>query len=148
LSEKLILRTIQKHDEERILLNASQSGFPAVYSKTLQRMSLEDNVTLNFKNYMSTAAVVLNIEKAFDTTRRFGLLHKLSEVEFPHISPSQLLLSSLVKFSMPRKRVVVVHQISGLAPPFYSLFIVVKPAARGPHAALLFISLALALLTG
>jgi hypothetical protein len=40
-------------------------------------------MTLNFNNDMSTAAVFLDIEKAFDTTWHPGLLCKLSELEFP-----------------------------------------------------------------
>jgi hypothetical protein len=57
LFEKLILRTIQKHAEERTVLNASQFGFRADHSTTLQCMRLADHVTLNFNNNMATAAV-------------------------------------------------------------------------------------------
>jgi hypothetical protein len=67
LFEKVILQLVQKHIEERGLLNASQFGFRARHSTTLQCMRLTDHVTLNFNNKMSTAAVFLDIEKAFDT---------------------------------------------------------------------------------
>jgi hypothetical protein len=87
LFEKLILRTIQKHTEERNFLNASQSGFQAGHSMTLQCMRLADHVTLNFHN-MSTASVFLDIEEAFDTTWHSGLLYKLSELEILQVSLS------------------------------------------------------------
>jgi hypothetical protein len=45
-------------------------------------MRLGDHVTLNFNNKMSTAAVFLDMEKAFDTTCHTGLLYKLSKLEF------------------------------------------------------------------
>jgi hypothetical protein len=45
-------------------------------------MRLTDHVTLNFNNKMSTAAVFLDIEKAFDATWHHGLLYKLSKLEF------------------------------------------------------------------
>jgi hypothetical protein len=41
-----------------------------------------DYVTLSFKNDMSTAAVFLNTEKAFDATWHLGWLNKLSELKF------------------------------------------------------------------
>jgi hypothetical protein len=83
LCEKLILRAIQKHTEERNLLNSSQFGFRADHSTALQYMRLEDHVTLNFNNNnMSTAAMFLDIEKAFDTTWHPGLLYKLPELGF------------------------------------------------------------------
>jgi hypothetical protein len=44
-------------------------------------MRLTDHVALNFNN-MSTAAVFLDIEKAFDTTWHTGLLYKLSKMDF------------------------------------------------------------------
>jgi hypothetical protein len=56
LSEKLILGTIEKHTEERNLPNASQFGFRADHSTTLQCVRLADHITLNFNNNMSTAA--------------------------------------------------------------------------------------------
>jgi hypothetical protein len=52
------------------------------HSTTLQCMGLTDHVALNFNNKMSTAAVFLDIEKAFDTTWHLGLLYKLSELKF------------------------------------------------------------------
>jgi hypothetical protein len=74
LFEKVILKFFQKHIEERGLLNAKQFGFRARHSTTLKCMRLTDHVTLNFNNKMSTAAVFLDIEKAFDTTWHHGLL--------------------------------------------------------------------------
>jgi hypothetical protein len=82
LFEKVILKFVQKHIEEKGLLNASQFGFRARHSTTLQCMRLTDHVTLNFNNKMSTAAVFLDIEKAFDTTWHPSLLYKLSKLEF------------------------------------------------------------------
>jgi hypothetical protein len=51
-------------------------------------MRLEDHITLNFNYNMLTAAVFLDIKKAFDKTRHSGLLYKLSELAF---------LTSLIK---------------------------------------------------
>jgi hypothetical protein len=76
---QLILRTIQKHTEERNLLNANKFGFRADHSITHQCMMLADHVTLNFDNNMSKAAVFLDIMKAFNTTWQSGLLYKLSK---------------------------------------------------------------------
>jgi hypothetical protein len=82
LFEKVILKILQKHIDERGLLNKSQFGFRERHSTTLQCMKLTDLVTLNFNNKMSTAAVFLDIEKAFDTTWHSGLLYKLPKLEF------------------------------------------------------------------
>jgi hypothetical protein len=45
-------------------------------------MRLTDHITLNFNNKMSTAAVLFDIVKAFDTLWHPGLLYKLSTMEF------------------------------------------------------------------
>jgi hypothetical protein len=84
LFEKVILKIVQRHIENRKLLNANQFGFRARHSATLQCMRLADHVTLNF-NKMSTAAVFLDIEKAFDTTWHTGLLYKLAKWNFRSI---------------------------------------------------------------
>jgi hypothetical protein len=73
-----VLKILQKNIEERGLLNASRFGFRARHNTTLKCMRLTDHVTLKFNNNMSTAAVFLDMEKAFDTTWYSGLLHKLS----------------------------------------------------------------------
>jgi hypothetical protein len=82
LFEKLILRPTQRHIEERILTEFSQFGFCAHHSMTVQGMRLMDCITLNFNNNISTAAVFLDIEKAFNRTWHTGLLYKSSELEF------------------------------------------------------------------
>jgi hypothetical protein len=61
-------------------------------------MSLEDHITLNVNYGMSTAAVFLDTEKAFDTTWRSGLLYKLSELEF-----SASLIELIASFLTERK---------------------------------------------
>jgi hypothetical protein len=68
LFEKVILKIVQRHIEERGLLNGRQFGFRACHGTTLQCMRVTDHVTVNFNNSMSTAAIFLDIEKAFDTT--------------------------------------------------------------------------------
>jgi hypothetical protein len=93
---------------------------------------------------MSTA-VLLDIEKAFDTTRPCGLLYKLSELEFSTYL-IKLLASFLTDrkikvfiegdFSTPRKIVASVSQGSVLAPTLYSLYINDAPAAPAIHLAL------------
>jgi hypothetical protein len=78
---KVILKVVQKHIEERGLLNASQFGFHARHSTTLQCMRLTNHVTLNFNNEIFMAAVVLDIEKSFDTIWYSGLVYKLFKFE-------------------------------------------------------------------
>jgi hypothetical protein len=82
LFEKVIVKIVQWYTEEGDLLNASQFGFRARHGTTLQCMRLTKHITLNFNNSMYTAAVFLDIEKAFDKTWHLGLLCKLSELKF------------------------------------------------------------------
>jgi hypothetical protein len=71
-------------------------------------MWLTDHVTLNFSNKMSTAAVFLDVEKAFDTTWHYGLLYKPSKLEFS--TKLFKLLGSI--FSQRKFRVSVEGEIS------------------------------------
>jgi hypothetical protein len=62
-----------------------------------------DQVTLNFKNKTSKAAVFLDIEKAFKTTWYLGLLYKLSNLKF-----SVNLIKLISTFLSQRKFIVSV----------------------------------------
>ncbi|PNF38110.1 hypothetical protein B7P43_G15356, partial [Cryptotermes secundus] len=104
LFEKVILKFLRKHIEERGLLDASQFGFRACHSKTLQCKRLADHMTLNFNNKMSTAAVFLDIKKAFNTTWHSYLLYKLTKLEF-----SNSLTKLIGSFLSKRKFMVLVE---------------------------------------
>jgi hypothetical protein len=81
-SRESVSKIVERNIENRKLLNASQFGFRARDSTTLQCMRLADHVTLNFDSTMSTAAVFLDIEKAFDTSWHTDLLYELSKFGF------------------------------------------------------------------
>jgi hypothetical protein len=142
LFEKVIQKIVQKHIDKNNLLNASQFGFRARHSTTLQCMRLTDHITLNFNNNMSTAAVFLDIEKAFDTTRHPGRLYKLSKLKFPtnliklinsYLTNRKFRVSVEGELSTPREMQAGVPQGSVLAPTFYSLYINdTPPNTRGP----------------
>jgi hypothetical protein len=125
LFEKVILKIVQRHIEDKGLLNASQFGFRGRHSTTLQCMRLTDHVTPNFNNKMSTAAVFLDIEEAFDTTWRPGLLYKLSKLEFStsliklissFLSQQKFKFSVEGEMSTPREMKAGVPQGSVLTP--------------------------------
>jgi hypothetical protein len=108
LFDKVILKRVQRHIEDKGLLNERQFGFRARHNTTLQCMMLTDQVTLNFNNKISTAVVFLDIEKAFDTAWHPGLMYKLSKLEF-----STCLIKLISSFLSQRKvRVLVEGEMS------------------------------------
>jgi hypothetical protein len=132
LFEKTILQFVQKHTGGKNLLNASKFGFRARHSIALQCMRLADHVTLNLNNKMSTAAVFLNTQKAFDTTWQLGLLCKLSKLNFStriiKLISSFLLqrkfrVSVEGEMSVPRWMQAGVPQVSVLSLTLYNFYI-------------------------
>jgi hypothetical protein len=113
---------------------------------TLQCMRLAYHITLNFNSNTSTAAVFLDIEKAFDTTWHSSLLYKLSELEFS-TSLIKLIDSFLTdrkfkvlvdgEFSMLRKIAARIPQGPVLAPVLYNLYINDAPMPSRTHLTLL-----------
>jgi hypothetical protein len=140
--EKNILKIVQTHIEEKGLLNVSRLGFRASHSTTLQCIWLSDQVTLNFNNNISTAAVFLDIEKTFDTTWHVVLLYNLHPLQFS-INLVKLIISF---FSQRKFRVSVEHELSTprdiqagvpqgslLSPTLYSLSITDAPQKPGVY---------------
>jgi hypothetical protein len=132
LFRKVILKIVQRHIEERGLLNAIQFGFHAHHSTTLQCIRLMDRMTLNFNNNMSTAAVFLDIEKAFGTAWHLDLLYKLSKLKFSisliklissFLSQTKFRVSVEGEMSTPGDIRAGVPQGSILAPSLCSLYI-------------------------
>jgi retron-type reverse transcriptase len=147
LFEKVILKILQKHIDERGLLNASQFGFRAGHSTTLQCMRLTDHVTLNLNNKISTVAVFLDNEKAFDTIRHSGLLYKLSKLEFStslikligsSLSQRKFRVSVEGEMSTPREMRAGVPQGSVLFPTLHNMYIndAPPPQTTGVYVAL------------
>jgi hypothetical protein len=123
---------VQKRIEERGLLNANQFVFHARHSTTLQCMRLTDHVTPIFNNKMSTAAVFLGIEKAFDITWHPGLLYKLSKLEFSinlikllgsFLSQRKFRVSVEGEISTPKEMQAGVPQVSFLSPTLFNVYI-------------------------
>jgi retron-type reverse transcriptase len=104
-----------------------------------------DHVTLNFNNKMSTAAVFLDIEKAFDSTWHRGLLYKLSEINFTtriiklisSVLPQRKFRVSVEgEMSTSRCMQAGVPQGSVLSPTLYNLYINDIPQIIGANLSL------------
>jgi hypothetical protein len=130
LFEKVIQKIIQKYIDANNLLNANQFVFRVSHSTTFQCMRLTDHITLSFNNNMSTAAVFLDIESAFDTTWHTGLLYKIAK--FPvcliklinsYLLNKKFRVSVEGEMSTPRVMQAGVPQGSVLAPILYNLYI-------------------------
>jgi hypothetical protein len=89
-------------------------------------------MTFNFNNDMSTAAVFLDIERAFDTTWHSGLLYKLSKLEFStslikliisFLSQCKFRVSVEGEMSTPREMRPGATQCSALSPTLYNMYV-------------------------
>jgi len=57
-----------------------QHAFHRQHSTILQLINLTDTLCLNFNNHLKTAAIFLDVEKAFDRVWHHGLLHEMSQL--------------------------------------------------------------------
>lgn len=71
--ERIILQTLQKHFKPR----PEQHAFRFGHSTTTQLVKLTDEIATNLNNKKHTAAIILDVEKAFDRVWHDGLIHKL-----------------------------------------------------------------------
>jgi hypothetical protein len=72
LFNKVILKIIQRYVEESNFVSARKFGFRSRHSTTLQRIRVTDHVGTSFNNNISTAAVFLETENAFNTTQQLN----------------------------------------------------------------------------
>jgi hypothetical protein len=94
---------------------------------------------------MSTAAMFLDIEEAFETTLHSGLLYRLSKLGFPtsfmrlissFLSQSKFNVSVEGEISTPREMQAGAPQGSVLSPTLYNTYINHIPQTSGVHLAL------------
>jgi hypothetical protein len=95
-------------------------------------MTLTDPLILNFNKNMSTAAVFVHIERAFDTIWHSGLLYKGSKFEYStslikfissYLSQRKCSVPVEGKMSMLREMRAGVPQGSVLSPTLYNMYI-------------------------
>ena len=81
--EKIILSRIQKHESTHKHIIPEQLGFREKRSTVQQLYRVTNHISTNFNLKKSTALVLLDIEKAFDTVWHKGLIYKLANYNFP-----------------------------------------------------------------
>ncbi|CAD6232618.1 GSCOCG00006977001-RA-CDS, partial [Cotesia congregata] len=81
--ETIILKRIKIHETENKNLIAEQFGFREHHATDLQLARIVNFITTKFNWNKSTAIVLLDIEKAFDTVWHQALLYKLHKLEIP-----------------------------------------------------------------
>lgn len=81
--EHLIHRRLRDHLEEENAITDEQFGFVKMKSTTLQRARTVDEAMKNSNIKYSTAMVLLDIEKAYNTIWKKGLLYKMSNYNLP-----------------------------------------------------------------
>jgi hypothetical protein len=108
-------------------LKRASSNLPD--STALQCIRLADHMTFNFNNNMSTTAVFLDIEKAFDITWHLGLI----KLNSSFLSQRKFRVSDKGETFMPRDIQAGVPQGSVLSPMLYSIYINDTPQTPGVY---------------
>jgi hypothetical protein len=81
--EKLISIRLTEYLEENKLINPEQFGFRSMCSAPHQLRRLVNHVRSKFKQKKSTAFIMMDVERAFDSVWLEGLIHKLYKSNIP-----------------------------------------------------------------
>ena len=145
LVEVFIARQINAHIEEHNLLMPEQFGFRKNLSAPHQVYRLVEHITTGKVNNQSTAAVFLDIEKAFDKIWINGLIHKLINKNFPppliklifsYLSDRTFHVKINNSLSRQYPAIFGLPQGSKISPTLFSLFINDMPKYPHTHLAI------------
>ena len=106
LLEKIVHRGITNYLESNKILSNNQSGFRKNYSTTKSIVDLNDIIFENMNNSLITAAVFIDLRKAFDTVDHAILLKKIEKMGI-----KENLFSWCVNYLSNRKQRTLVNGI-------------------------------------
>lgn len=81
--EKIILKRLLKHLESKSYISKYQSGFRKGHCTKDHILRLSQHIQNNFNRNNYTAAVMFDMEKAFDRVWHDGLLYKMNKLNVP-----------------------------------------------------------------
>ncbi|CAI6365650.1 unnamed protein product [Macrosiphum euphorbiae] len=141
--EKLLLIRLKIHTSSKI--RPDQHGFRTLHSTSTQLLRVIDDISLNLNLRKKTAAILLDVEKAFDKVWHDGLIRKLIDLAVPNdliaiissfLADRSFHIKIEGKNSTTRKTLAGVPQGSCLAPHLFCLYINDMPAHPKCRAAL------------
>lgn len=81
--EKLILLRLNEHEQANEIFIGQQCGFRSQHSTIHQVMRIVEEISFGFNKNKSTAMVLFDLRKAFDSVWHDGLIHKLVKYKYP-----------------------------------------------------------------
>ncbi|GBM69812.1 putative RNA-directed DNA polymerase from transposon BS, partial [Araneus ventricosus] len=131
LAESIILNRLEAETEDKLI--PFQFGFRKGLSTTEQLLRMTEHIREGFDNYFDTAAVFIDIAKAFDRVWIDGLIYKLHKLK---ISKQMILLLQ----SYLKNREFIVRVGNELSTPRMPEAGVVQGSRLGPHCFNIFIN--------
>lgn len=132
LTEKIILKRLEKMDKKLRITPNNQFGFRSGHSTTHQIARIITDIKAHFNKHQNTTMMLLDMQKAFDRVWTEGLIYKMSIQQIP-LYMCRLIHSYLTKRtftvrinnakSHPKTIAAGVPQGSVLGPKLYTLYI-------------------------
>ena len=145
ITEKIILKRLNVHLSENDVIIPEQFGFRPKHSTTHQLLRVVEYISSGLNNKTPTAAIFLDIQKAFDKVWHCGLAYKLITLKVPD-ALVKLLISYLNdrhfqvrvkdKLSTPKLIKSSVPQGSILGPTLFNIYLNDIPRSQDTELAL------------